>query len=337
MEEPNRALHRPRTKTRAGEGSAFGDREEMDTILTGNIWKQVSPQAKAAKRRLVAVAYVSTDAHLEFKRGDMLICDASDRAIVARETSARLIASLFRKGVEVRSRPDLHAKVAVLGRHALVGSCNLSVASAEALTELALVTDRKQVVFQATAFILALRESSEEIDDDFLQRILKIIVRTAGRRGPKRTGQAPRFGNKVWLVSARHVPDGSFPKEQPFVEKAETKAKDLTADRDSALSWIRFTGKGRFRSVARPGDIVIQIRKSLSGKRTTVFAPCPIVFRQDVAHWTRFYVAESEDCESLSWERFKKEAKKHGLSRISKDSLRELNPRQVLLIEGLWK
>ena len=63
----------------------------------------------------------------------------------------------------------------------------------------------------------------------------------------------------------------------------------------------------------------------LSGKRTTVFAPCPIVFRQDVAHWTRFYVAESEDCQSLLWERFKKEAKKHGLSRISKDSVRELN------------
>ncbi len=309
----------------------------MDTILTGNIWKQVSPQAKAAKRRLVAVAYVSTDAHLGFKRGDVLICDASDRAIRTGETSARLIDLLIRKGVEVRSRPDLHAKLAVLGRHALVGSCNLSVASAEDLTELALVTDRKQVVSQATAFIHALREPSEEIDDDFLRRILKIKVRTAGRRGPKRTGQAPRFGDKVWLVSVRQLPDDSFPKEQPFVEKAETKAKALIADRDSTVSWLRWTGKGRFRSVARPGDIVIQIWKSLSGKRTTVFAPCPIVLRQDVAHWTRFYVGESEDYQGLSWERFKREAKKHGLSRISKDSVRELNPREVLLIEGLWK
>jgi hypothetical protein len=309
----------------------------MDTIRTGNIWKQVSPQAKAAKRRLVAVAYVSTDPHLGFKRGDVLICDASERAIKTGETSARLIESLSRKGVEVCSRPDLHAKLAVLGRHALVGSCNLSVASAEDLTELALVTDRKQVVSQATAFIHALREASEEIDDDFLRRILKIEVRTTRRRGPKRRGQAARFGNKVWLVSVRQLPDDSFPKEQPFVEKAETKAKALIADRDSAVSWIRWTGKGRFRSVARPGDIVIQIWKSLSGKHTTVFAPCPIVFRQDVAHWTRFYVAESEDCQSLSWERFKMEAKKHGLSRMSKDSVRELNPREVLLIESLWK
>ena len=309
----------------------------MNTILTGNIWKQVGPLAKAAKRRLVAVAYVTNDAHLRFKQGDVLICDASDRAIKTGETSARLLESLFRKRVEVRSRPDLHAKVAVIGRHAIIGSCNLSVASAKDLIELALVTDRQQVVSQATAFIHDLRELSKKIDDDFLRKILKIKVCTARRRGPRRTGLATRFGNKAWLVSVGQLPDDSFPEEQPFVEKGEKKAKALVADKDSEVSWIRFTGKSRFRSVARPGDSVIQICESLSGKRTTVFAPCPIVFRQDVALWTRFYVAESEGHQCLSWDLFKKEAKKHGLSRISKNSLRELNPREVLLIEGFWK
>jgi len=309
----------------------------MDTILTGDIWKQVGPRAKVAKRLLVAVAYVSTDGNLKFKRNDVLICDASERAIKTGETSARLLRSLSRKGVEIRSRPDLHAKVAVLGRYALVGSCNLSAASAEDLTELALLTDRKQLVAQATAFVHALRESSEEIDPDFLRRILKIKVRPARRRGPKRTGQAKRFGNKVWLVSVRELAYDRFPREQAFVEKAEKKANALVADKDSTVSWIRWTSKARFRSTARPGDIVVQICESLSGKRITVFAPCPIVFRQDVAHWTRFYVAESEDCQNLSWERFRKKAKKHGLTRISKDSVRELNPREVLLIEGLWK
>lgn len=151
----------------------------MDTIITGDIWKQVRLDARAAKRRLVAVAYVTTDGHIGFKRNDILICDASDRAIKTGDTSASLLRSLFRKGVELRSRPDLHAKVAVLGRHALVGSCNLSAASAEDLTELALLSDRKQIVAQATAFIHALRERSEEIDEDFVRRILKIKVRPA--------------------------------------------------------------------------------------------------------------------------------------------------------------
>jgi hypothetical protein len=308
----------------------------METILTGNIWKQVAQKAKAAKHRLIAVAYVSNVRHLKLRRNDVLVCDASDRAIEIGETSARLLQDLFHKGVELRSRPDLHAKIAVFGRYALIGSCNLSISSEEDLTELALLTDRRQVIGQATAFIHNLRETSEEIGNDFLQRILKIKVR-ARRRRRRRAGQTPRFGNRVWLVSVRELPEDRYPKERPFVEKGEEKAESLVADKDSTVSWIRWTGKGRFRSVARPGDLVIQIWQSLSGKRARVYAPCPVVYRQDVSHWTRFYVAEPEDCQSLSWGQFEKDAKKYGLTRISRDSIRELNPREVLLIEELWK
>jgi len=108
----------------------------MDSILTGNIWRQVAPLANRAKRRLVAVAYVSSDKYLKLRRNDILVCDASDRAIEAGDTSANILKSLVRKGAEVRSRPDLHAKVAVLGQIALIGSCSLSASSEEDLTEL---------------------------------------------------------------------------------------------------------------------------------------------------------------------------------------------------------
>lgn len=192
----------------------------MDIILTGNIWKRVASQTKAAKRRLVAVAYVSSDEHLKLKGHDVLICDASNRVIKAGETSAKVLRSLFDNDVELRCYRDLHAKV---------------------------------------------------------------------------------------------------------------------ADEDATISWIRWTGKSRFRSTAREGDMVIQICKSLSGKRVTVFSPCPIVLCQNVAHWTRFYVSESEDGASLPWGRFEKEAKKLGLNRISKGSVRELNARETLLIESQWK
>jgi len=308
----------------------------MDTILTGNIWRLVAQKAKAAKRRLVAAAYVSSCRHLKLRQNDVLVCDASDRAIKAGETSARLLQALLRKGVELRSRPDLHAKVAVFGRYALIGSCTLSASSEEYSTELALFTDRKQVVAQTTAFIHGIREVSQEIDGDFLQRILKIKVRPARRRGCPRKDKVTRFGNKVWLVSVHELAEDSFPEEQPFVEEAEKKAESL-ADKDSTISWIRWTGKARFRSVTQRGDRVVQIWTSLSGKRITVFAPCPGVARLDVGHWTRLFVAEPEDCHRLTWERFEKEAVKHSLSRVSKNSVRELNPREVLLIERLWK
>lgn len=310
-------------------------RQEMDSILTGNIWRQVAPLANRAKRRLLAVAYVSRDKYLKLRRNDVLVCDASDGAIKTGETSAGVLKRLVRRGVEVRCRPDLHAKAAVLGGIALIGSCNLSASSEEDLTELALLTDRKQIVAQAIAFLHNLREASERISDDFLRRILKLKVRRARRRR-KRQGKKIRLGNKVWLVSVHQLAEDSFPSEQPFVEQAEEKAATLAVGKDPTISWIRWTGGARFRSVARPGDVVVQIWKSLSGKRITVFAPCPIVLRQDVAHWTRFYVAEPEDCQTLSWKRFAKTARKHGLSHFSKDSVRELSPREVLVLERLW-
>ena len=109
-------------------------------------------------------------------------------------------------------------------------------------------------------------------------------------------------------------------------------------NKDATISWIRFTGKSRFRSLAMQGDTVVQIYKSLSGKRTTVFEPCPIVLPpQNISHWTRFYVSEPADFQHLSWNKFRKEAKKIGLSNISKNSVRELNNREVLLIEVLWR
>jgi len=308
----------------------------MDTLLTGNVWRQVATKANAAKRRLAAVAYVHNDGHLKLRRNDVLICDASDRAIRAGETSARLLETLYRRSVEIRSRRDLHAKVAVFGRFALIGSMNLSGSAANILTELALFTDRKQIVSQATAFVHQIRENSQKVNNQFLRRILGIKV----RRTPRYRGRykaPPRLGDRAWFVSAREVSDESFPDESGLVEKAEKKATLLLADKDATISWIRLIGRSRVRSHARPGDIFVQILESESGKRVSVYEPVSIVLRQDVAHWTRFYIAESDNRSRISWKQFRKRAKEHGFARISQNSLRELNSREMLLLEGFWK
>lgn len=308
----------------------------MDRLLTGDVWKQVAPKANTARRRHFAVAYVSADGHLALRRGDVLICDASDRAIRAGETSARVLQRLLRRHVELRSRPDLHAKVAVFDRYAVVGSCNMSGSAANGLTELALLTDRQQLVGQATAFIHQLRETSHEIDDRFMKRILKIKV----HRGPPRRGRRrlqPRLGHRLWLVSVRELADDSFPDEQGAVERAENKARALVADKDATISYIRFTGRSTFRTAAREGDAVVQIWKPRIGKRVEVYPTAPIVLRQDIAHWTRFYIAEDETASSITWRRFARDAKKRGLSRFSQGSVREVNSREALILEGLWK
>jgi hypothetical protein len=231
------------------------------------------------------------------------------------------------------SRSDLHAKVAVFGRFALIGSSNLSASSENNLTELSLLTDSGQIVAQIRAFIYGLRETSEKIDDDFLGRILKLNV-SRQKRGARRKVKTNKLGNKIWLISVKELAEGRFPKEREFVEQAEKKACKLVVDRDSTVSHIRWVGKSTFRSKARMGDRVIQISTSLTGKRKSVIEPCTIVLRQDIDNWTRFYYEEPENCQTFTWTLFLKKAKEHGLSRNLRG--RELNPREVLAHEMLW-
>lgn len=305
----------------------------MDKLLTDNVWSQVGKELNAAKRRMAAVAYVTSERHLKLSRNDVLVCDASDTAIRTGQTSAALLQSLSRKGVEIWSRSDLHAKTAVFGRYALIGSSNLSASSENNLTELALLTDRGQIVSQIRAFIHGLRETSEEVNGKFLDRIIKIDV-IPSKHQPKRKRNATRLGNKTWLISVKELAENSFPKEKEFVEQGEKKARSLVADRDSSVSHIRWVGKSIFRAKALPGDRVIQINTSLTGKRKSVIAPCTIVSRQVVDNWTRFYYEEPEECQRLAWTQFLRKAKKHGLSRSAKS--RELSQREVLAYELLW-
>ncbi len=305
----------------------------MDKLLTDNVWAQIAKELNSTKRRMAAVAYVTSDRNLKLMRNDVLVCDASENAIKTGQTSAAILQTLSRKGVEMWCRPDLHAKVAVFGRFALIGSSNLSASSENNLTELSLLTDSGQIVAQIRAFIYGLRETSEKIDDDFLGRILKLNV-SRQKRGSRRKAKTNKLGNKTWLISVKELAEGRFPKEQKFVEQAEEKACTLVVDRDSTVSHIRWVGKSTFRSKARPGDRVVQISTSLNGNRKSVIAPCTIVWRQDKDNWTRFYYEEPEKCQRLTWAQFQKKAKAHGLSRISRG--RELSPREVLAHEMLW-
>lgn len=309
------------------------ERPTMEDVLTGNIWKQAASYAKSAKRRLVAVAYMTSDRNLMLMKNDVLICDASDEAIKSNQTSARIIKALIEKGVEVRSLPNLHAKAAVFGRYALIGSSNLSASSEDDLTELALFTDRGQIVAQVTAFIHGLRESAQNIDESFLQRILKIKVNIR-KRVLKRKRNSIRLGKRTWLVSCQELAEHRYADEQKLVDSATEKAASLVADTDSTISWIRWTGSSKFRADAQAGDRIVQISKNLSGKRVAVIAPCAIVLRQDKDNWTRFYFAQPEDNQQLSWTQFSATAAKRGLS-FSKSRTRELKSSEIVAVEML--
>jgi hypothetical protein len=63
----------------------------MDQLLTNNVWHETSKLLRRGDRKLAAIAYATSDMHLSFAEGDVLVCDASDAAIKSGETSADLL------------------------------------------------------------------------------------------------------------------------------------------------------------------------------------------------------------------------------------------------------
>ena len=315
-----------------------GRQAAVDQLITEAIWPKVAAIANKASRRYAALAYVTSDAHLKFRRDDVLVCDASDTAVRSGETSADLLRRWFDKGVEIHSLKNLHAKVVVMGRTALIGSCNLSRSSHKTLYEAAVLTHQMKMVSQAKAYVRQLVESglATEVDEPFLRRIAKIPVtpRRGGGGGIRKA--LPELGSRCWLVSVKELDEEAFPEEQALVADAEEHIREESGNSELSPEFLRFTDRSRFRKEAKAGDTVIQIWSKRNSDRVSVYPPTALLFRQDERSWTRFYIDESDDLDPLEWPRFSRELKRLGVGGFTKNSVRELPSRIATQVENLW-
>ena len=111
----------------------------MNEFVGTSPWVAITKDV-ARKRRgpvVAAISYVGVKASevLPLRKGDFLICDASQRAIKQGVTSAKTLAAYLRKGVQVFSHEGLHSKVVATENFAWVGSANASGNSRDNLTE----------------------------------------------------------------------------------------------------------------------------------------------------------------------------------------------------------
>src|SRR5881394_1776589 len=111
----------------------------MQKLLTGDIWKKVNEIVAIDQNKIVAIAYV-TSVNLQLKKGDVLICNASESAIKNGETSAKTLEDYLNKGVEIYTHSTLHCKIFLSNDYLVLGSANLSNNSAERLVESAVIT-----------------------------------------------------------------------------------------------------------------------------------------------------------------------------------------------------
>lgn len=141
----------------------------------------------------------------------------------------------------------LHAKVAVLGDYALVGSGNMSSGSEERI-EAALLTTDPGIREQVMTFVERVRldEKTKKIDERFLCRIEKLPLRPSPRKSrPKVEAPQPRF----WLVRSRWV------RSQPNPEASGGPQRRLEP-RPEVDSFLAPCGSA---TTVQSGDVVISV------------------------------------------------------------------------------
>jgi hypothetical protein len=295
----------------------------MQNVLSSDLWKTVRVQARKARQRKAAIAYVTRDL-VGFRKEDVLIVDASAGAIASGETDARLLRKLGRKQVRLFHCADLHAKVILLDDTAVISSGNMSNSSAECLVEAAVLTDHASTVAGVASFIEQVIHQSQQLDEEHIDRLCRIKVIRRGGRGlakgrHRRKTSLARLGNRTWLVGVHELARDPAPDEKKMIEKAMKTVRQRLNKPDEEPNWIRWSVKGSFVRECREGDSLIQIWRSRHAKRpSAVLRAAPVLLKQQPKSksWTRFYLPQANGKHAeMHWGKFRHLLKSLGYSR----------------------
>ncbi|HEV2381596.1 MAG TPA: hypothetical protein VG206_17610 [Terriglobia bacterium] len=287
----------------------------MTRFLHGNqLWNSIRRRARAARRKRVAIAYFTRATDLGLKAGDVLIVDASDGAIASGQTSASVLATLRRKGVELYSHNGLHAKIVIADHVLFASSANASESSFSRLLDAGVETDSPNAVAGAIGLIQTLVERSVPIDKAFISRIkrIKVLMHFSAGKSKVRAEPSRQREPITWLVGVHDIDLPTNPAELRRIESGEAKAEEFLTNSKSGVSWIRYGRKQRIGNTARRGDsLVIMKSPTAATSPNQVYRHTTVLHRQKEPNCTRVFYEEAPGAERqrLSWAEFKRLAR----------------------------
>lgn len=156
-----------------------------------SVWPSIKEHIKKSRRSqqiFAAIAYVGIDATriMPLRRGDVLVCNASDAAIKQGSTSAVALKAFLDRGVKIFNEPRLHGKVVVFPKRAFVGSANVSSRSRDSLFEAVVETTDPTVVGSSRRFVERHAQAISRLHHDEIKRMLRIPVKRPGPPPPPR-------------------------------------------------------------------------------------------------------------------------------------------------------
>ncbi len=280
----------------------------MNKVISAKLWKELARLSKRAIHRRVAVAYVTKDA-LGPKRDDSLVVDASDQAVKSGQTSAKVLAVLRRRGVNLFSYPGLHAKVMSFGNAAIIGSANMSDSSENSLVEAALASDSPSIIASVESLVYQLQKRATLLSSELIAHLASIKVdKRPWPQFETKSRNHIEVGNLTWILGVHELADDAYPNEAAVAASGTTHAEKKKSLRTSTVNWIRWNGKDRVRRDLRQGDNITEIWRPKGRKiPSRVYRNAAVLLRHQERTCSRFYIEERPRYErdSMDWSGFK--------------------------------
>jgi len=308
----------------------------MIKFISDNLWATLHTLSKKSKQTKVAVAYFGTGAsdQLNLKKGDTLLVAMDLGNVRAGQVNPHEIQKLYDKGVSIFNLPNLHAKIYLFDKKAVITSANVSSHSANHLLEAAILTDDKSIFKNAETFINA--HCIETVDQDYIELCKENYSppkNFVAKRKPQTKNNFKGQLSRLWVISTTPIDftDDDYEvlgKEQVIFEKK------ISNKRAFELSDIKYSIRDKFINSVKEGDILIEIVKHKV--RTQVIQPkraLGVTFnRKQGKAYLR--VEERKKPLTKSWTNLEKELRRNDIKAITKNSTREIknnNTKKILL------
>lgn len=243
------------------------------TLHTHGVWSRLTALARQHKHSLVAVPYFGSGAAdlLPLRSGSQLVVKFDREAVQCGQVNPREIVRLIGRGVEVHACANLHAKVFVFGRTAIVGSANVSTSSANSLIEAC-------VEIRSPAFAAACKRFIESLKGDrvgleFAKKLIPLYrlpkIEGRHRRQTKKGRRVVPRHSDLWLVPLISMDwnDGDYEQEEEGWSRAE---KAMTNPRKSEIETFVWWGPGFLDKVKRGERVLMNTKMD---KRKILVSP----------------------------------------------------------------
>lgn len=247
-------------------------------IIRGGVWNNsiVKKAASKAKRRIFCVAYVTEADFNLFKAGDVLICDASRKAVSCGETNPYFLLKVVDIGVSVYTCEALHVKCALFDDYVLIGSSNMSESSASRLVELAVLQKDKVIALGLQSFLLELEKHSKILSEKQLKALGKFWK---VKQSPWQIGFNHHQRVRDQRTAANHIVTVTIRKprrvSQDALDRSEKKAERFAQAKgvisDGFETRYYYTSEKWNVNKPQIGDFLIAVCYSSSKKRSRAY------------------------------------------------------------------